>query len=386
MRFTEATIKAIRLPAGKTDHAEWDDAMPGFGVRCRPGSKSYLVQYRVGKKQRRVSIGTTSKVSLTAARLTAQQLFAKIAMKVDPANERAEVAAVAHRTFGLAIDDYGRMLQAKVDLGQRTQLHQTAMTNFLRVYFRPLAGLTLPSIKLQHVAIELARIARTNGPMAMNHARAALSAFFNWAIGEGLCEVNPVNRSHKTETISRDRILTEQELRAVWRACAANDYGRITQLLILTGQRRGEIAQLAVSEINWTERQIELPPARTKNGLPHIVPLSDPALAILREIDMSERTWVFGRNKSAPFSGFSKGKSELDAAAALPHWTIHDLRRTAATRMGDKGVLPHVVEAVLNHTSGSKAGVAGTYNRAGYLKEKRAALDTLAAYVEQITG
>ena len=114
------------------------------------------------------------------------------------------------------------------------------------------------------------------------------------------------------------------------------------------------------------DKQIELPPERTKNGQPHIVPLSDQALSILREIDMSDRTWVFGRNLGSPFSGFSKGKTDLDAEANVEAWTIHDLRRTAATRMGDEGVLPHVVEAVLNQISGSKAGVAGTYNKASY--------------------
>lgn len=388
MKFTEATVRAFKIPEGKADHFEWDDTMPGFGLRCRTegGSKVYLVKYRVGTKQRKLTLGATNKVTLDAARANARQLFAKVAMKVDPANERAVAVAGASETFDPVIDGFIEMMAAKVAAGQRTQKHLDTTSRFLKNNFRPLHGMTLPSIKLATVAIELKRISSENGPVAMNRCRGALSSFFNWAIGEGLTETNPVSRSHRSEEQSRNRLLSDAELRTIWRALPSNDYGRIVKLLILTAQRRDEIGALEVSEINFKARQIELPEGRTKNGLPHIIPLSQAALDILSGIDLSERKWVFGRNLTSPFSGYSKAKTELDAVAKVKGFVVHDFRRTGSTRMGDAGVLPHVVEAVLNHISGARKGVAGIYNKALYLKEKREALDLLAAHVLKVVS
>ena len=133
---------------------------------------------------------------------------------------------------------------------------------------------------------------------------------------------------------------------------------------------------------------IELPAERTKNGRAHTVPLSEPAQQILDAVPRRlDRDFIFGRTANAPFVGWSKPRYRLDdliaerTGARLPHWTPHDLRRTVATRMAEIGVAPHIVEAVLNHVSGHKAGVAGIYNRATYAGEKRAALDRWAEHV-----
>src|SRR5262249_44151720 len=158
-----------------------------------------------------------------------------------------------------------------------------------------------------------------------------------------------------------------------WRATPDNDYGRIVRLLILTAQRREEIGGLLRTEVNRDAKQIELPGARIKNGRPHDVPLSDEALAELDAApERDGRLPVFGTGQGG-YSGWSKSKQALDEAAKLSQpWTLHDLRRTVATRMADSpedgglGVLPHVIEAILNHVSGHKAGVAGIYNRSTY--------------------
>jgi integrase len=386
MKFTEATVKAFAIPSGKDDHYEWDDSMPGFGFRCRNvgGSKVYLVKYRVGEKQRKLTLGATNKVSLEAARTNAKALFAKVAMRIDPANERAVAVAGATQTFDPIINGYIAMLKDAVETGARTQKHYLTTMRFLKNYFKPLHGLALASIERHHVATQLNVIRLEHGPVAMNRARGGLSSFFNWAIGEGICKYNPVDKTNKSEEQSRERVLENAELKTIWRSLPDNDYGKINKLLILTAQRRGEIGEMRVAEFNRAERQIELPPERTKNGLPHIVPLSDAALAILESIDMEGRTYVFGRNLSAPFSGYSKAKTELDLECKIEKpWVLHDYRRTGSTRMGDEGVFPHVVEAVLNHISGNKAGVAGTYNKAMYLKEKREALNTLASFIDK---
>jgi len=131
--------------------------------------------------------------------------------------------------------------------------------------------------------------------------------------------------------------------------------------------------------------QIELPGERTKKGRPHIIPLSEPAKAILAKFPRDDRGCVFGRD-STGFSGWSKAREKIDrriaeAGKPLDHWTPHDLRRTVATQMAGLGIQPHIIEAVLNHVSGHKAGVAGIYNRATYDKEKREALNLWGEHV-----
>jgi integrase len=393
MKFTAATVKAFVAPADKADHYEWDDSIPGFGFRCQSGGrKSYLIKYRVGTRQRKLSLGATNKVTLDAARINAKASFAKVAMGVDPANERAGAVADAAKTFDPIIEDYLATLQAKVDNGKLTQKHHKAMSRFLKHYFKALHGLPITGegrIKLADVAKELNRIEVENGPIAMNRARTSLSGFFNWAIGEGLCEINPVTNARMNDEESRERVLENAELRTIWHALPDNDYGKICKLLILTCQRRGEIGELPVPEFNRKERKLELPGHRTKNGLPHDVPLSDPAMAILESIDMEGREFVFGRHLGGPFSGWSKAKAELDLKVKIDDWILHDFRRTGDTRMNENGIAPHIVEAVLNHISTDKSGkkgVSGTYNKAKYIKEKRQALDTLANFVMGAIG
>jgi integrase len=187
--------------------------------------------------------------------------------------------------------------------------------------------------------------------------------------------------------------LSETELVEVWKACLDDDHGRIVRLLLLTGQRRAEIGDLGWSEVALDKRQIELPEHRTKNGRAHIVPLSDEALALLPvQSDIDTRDLVFGIGAGG-FSGFSKGKAELDERIAaarkkagvrkpMPGWVLHDLRRSFVTHVSERGFAqPHVVETIVNHISGAKAGVAGIYNRASYLVEKRQSLDLWSAHI-----
>jgi integrase len=189
------------------------------------------------------------------------------------------------------------------------------------------------------------------------------------------------------EPKSRERVLVDRELAEIWRACRDDDYGRIIKLLMLTGQRRNEVGGMQWTEIDgdtWT-----IPGTRTKNHREHVVLLPDFALAL---IDASPRRtncdYVFGdgpRRKGDDhrgFSGWSKAKAALDERIiemrrkmAKLDWRLHDLRRTAATVMADRlGVLPHIVEVILNHVGGHRAGVAGVYNRAKYEAEMRKAL------------
>jgi integrase len=339
------------------------------------------VKYRVGDKQRKLTLGATNKVTLDTAKINARAIFGKVAMKIDPANELAQAAVDASNTFDTIIDSYLETVKE-----ERSKSHYEATKRALQVRFKNLHGLALASINRSTVASELQAIKKDQGPIAMNRARTYLSGFFNWAIGEGLCESNPVDKTNRNEENSRDRVLQNQELKTNWRALPDNDFGKCSKLLMLTAQRRNEIGGLKVSEFNRAERQIELPPERTKNGLPHIVPLSGMAMSILESVDMDGQEFVFGRRADSGFSGWGDAKTMLDQEAKIDHWTLHDFRRTGSTRMNDEGVLPHVVEAVLNHVSGAKRGVAGTYNKALYLKEKREALNTLASFIERVVS
>jgi integrase len=195
-------------------------------------------------------------------------------------------------------------------------------------------------------------------------------------------------------------VLTDAELADIWNSCRSDDYGMIVKLLILTGTRRDEVGGMVKDEVDLAARKLSVGAERTKNRRPHDVHLSDLALDILGAAigrEGRDGRAVFGDGGSdRGFSGWSKAKVTLDAriAAALradgrepmAAWVLHDLRRSAATRMADLGVLPHVVEALLNHVSGHKAGVAGVYNRASYWNERRQALDLWAAHVEALVA
>ncbi|MGB8900748.1 MAG: site-specific integrase, partial [Methylocella sp.] len=256
----------------------------------------------------------------------------------------------------------------------------------LRKHWLPLHAYELQNLERRHVAAELSQIAANSGPYGANRSRAALSALFAWAIGEGLTDANPVVGTNKaTEETARDRVLSDNEVGLVWRHAGAGQYGAIVRLLLLTAQRREEVAAMQWSELRLDEGLWSLPASRSKNGRAHDAPLSQATIEILRaQREHPGRELVFGEG-AGPFQGWSNAKKALDkrlqAAGMTAPWRLHDLRRTAATRMSELGVLPHVVEAVLNHISGHKAGVAGVYNRASYGAEKRQALDLWAAHV-----
>lgn len=395
MRLTSANVSRLTLPEGKMDHVVFDDGLPGFGVRLRAGGKRvWIAQYRVGKKQRRVTIGSLDKISADVARTRAKEILANVQLGNDPQSEKAAGRSRAEITLGKIADDY-LVGPAKARLRPRSF---EEVARHLTAHWKPLRDIPLHKIERADVAARLKAIAANSGPFAANRARSTLSALFGWAMREGLVDANPVLLTNKaTAEVSRDRVLTDAELALVWHACGEDDYGRIVRLLILTGQRREEIGGMRWSEIDTAKALWSLPRERTKNGLPHDVPLSRAALDIIEAVPRrDERDLLFGSGEG-PFSGWSAAKSRLDgriatalereaadtgkASGPIPGWRVHDIRRTVATRLADIGVQPHIVEAVLNHVSGHRAGVAGIYNRSTYSTEKREALDRLAGYL-----
>jgi integrase len=383
VRFTQTSVNSFKPPAGKVDHDEIDEAMPGFGIRFRNGgSGTYFIKYKIGDKHGRLSLGKVNKVTLESARAAAKKQFAAIAEKIDPSVERAKAVAKISGTIEPLIDDFVAYLARN----GRSPSYLAENERSLRRYFKALHRFAATDINRAMVAKELSKIRSERGPISSDRSRAHLSKFFNWAIGEGLAESNPTSGTNKTGSKARDRVLRDEELAAIWSALGDDDYGAICKLLTLTGARRDEIGSLSRREINLAQKQIELPGSRTKSGVDHVIPLSATALSILKSREPRQGSdFVFGRGEGG-FSGWSQSKERLDAKLDLDGWVLHDFRRTLSTVMHDRlQVQPHVVEAVLGHISGHRGGVAGVYNKAQYLDQKREALERYADHVKGLT-
>jgi len=387
MKLTAASIARLQLPTGKLDHIEFDDDIPGFGIRLRDGgSRTWIYQYKLGTKQRRLVLGKVSAIKPDRARQDAGDLHAKVRLGGDPAADKA-ISKVR------AANNFGELARRYLDFqeGELRPRSYAEVKRHLEIHAKALAGLHVTSIDRRAIADRLNVIAKESGAVTANRVRASLSAMFGWAMREGLADANPVMNTGKREEKSRDRVLNAAELKIIWNAQENDHYGAIIKLLMLTGQRANEIAGLRWSEIDFEHDLILLPGDRTKNGRAHQVPMSSAVRSILETQTKTEgRDLVFGYGEG-PFSGWSKSKEALDQrieedeGKALPHWTPHDMRRTVATTMADKlKIQPHVVEAVLNHVSGHKGGIAGIYNRAIYAAEKAQALYLWADHIAAV--
>jgi integrase len=381
MKLTPTVVAELTLPPGKSDHIEWDNELPGFGVRVRPKSKSYVVQYRAGtRQQRRESLGDTRKVRLDDARKIARQRFAAVELGTDPVGVR-KAAAAATLTLAATMDRY---LDAKRDV-MRPSTFQAA-ERYFRAHWKPLRERPLGVITRSDVAARLQELTKQHGRTSAARARDYLSAMFNWAAKEALVEANPVGFTNDPAAgiPTRDRVLTDDEMGIVWRACGDDDSGRIVKLLLLTGCRREEIGGLRWSEINLETGLLTIPGVRTKNRRTLELPLPQIAIEILASVPKQEgRDLVFGR-AGGPFSGWSAAKLRFDARIViatgkpLAAWRLHDLRRTMRSGLGKLGVAPHVAELAINHVKG---GVQGIYDRHRYQREIGAALAMWAEHV-----
>ena len=214
-----------------------------------------------------------------------------------------------------------------------------------------------------------------------------LSKMFGWLVQHRRVNQNPCAGVHRPDAPkARDRVLTDAEIVKFWSATDAErkEFSALLKLLLLTGCRLNEVAGMTRAELSGDGATWSLPGKRTKNGRPHVVPLPPLARDILATVKpiAGKAGLVFSTTGDTPVSGWSKTKGRLDGLMKIPPWRLHDLRRTAATGMAELGIAPHIVEAALNHVSGARAGVAGTYNRAMHAEEKKAALERWAAHVQ----
>jgi integrase len=220
-------------------------------------------------------------------------------------------------------------------------------------------------------------------PTAANRFLAHLRHMFNWAVGRSIIDASPITGIKKPSTETpRDRILADDEVRRVWSAAGeiAYPHGSVVQLLLLTGQRLGEVSGMKWSELDIDKKEWNLPAGRCKNGKPHTVPLSDAAVAIIKGTPHTD-AHLFSLRAGKSLSSFDRSKRRLDAMTGITGWVLHDLRRTVASGMQRLGVSLPVIEKVLNHTSGSFRGIVAVYQRHDFADEKRKALEAWASFI-----
>ena len=378
MKLTDKTIAALTL-AGKKDAIYFDDSLTGFGYRLRQGaggkvSRSWIAQYRRAGASRRMLIGSAEVVTADQARAKAKKVLAAVALGDDPQAEKAERRTKDQVTMRAVVNEY----IADRTSDWRAQTRHGVTLYLTGPYFRTLHGMAVDKITRRDVASRLIAIKREHSPIVAAAARAKLSAFFVWCLRQGLTEHNPVIGTEQPKrTASRDRVLSDDELATIWRSCNDGDHGKIVRMMILTGCRRNEIGGMCWSEIAPDKSTWTLPAVRSKNKRA----LTLPVLPMMREIldtvpQMVSRDQLFGQRSEKGFAGWDKGKQSIDEGSGVTGWRRHDLRRTVATRMADIGIAPHIIEAVLGHHGGFRAGIAGVYNRSPYEREVRAALAT----------
>jgi integrase len=382
-----ATVAKLKLDDGKSDQIFFDADLKGFGFRLRLDGtrerRGWIVQYRIKGRTRRFRIGDYPTVNADQARKKAKTELAKVHLGVDPQAEKEAERAKGSRTLRSVADQYLEMKELEMQRGQyrASSLRVTKIYLTRPQYFGPLHSRAVTDITVVDIAGRLNTINKNSGTVTAGRARSALSSMFAWAMRQGFMGPTPHNPASVTENpddrLSRDRVLKDHELAAIWRACKDDNFGRIVRLLILTACRRAEIGDLRWSEIDRDNGTVTLPKERTKNKHEHVLPITPLASAIINSVPQRvNRDHVFGDRSVSGFTGWYAAKADLDERLdKIATWNLHDFRRSVATWMAEHGnIEPHVVEAVLNHYSGHRGGVAGIYNRAKYARQIRAAL------------
>lgn len=411
-KFTDRFISSFAPLEGAKDRQAFDTECKGLGIRATAnGNKLFIVRWTDTATGRRVRepLGAWGSLTIEKAREAARIRLGRLAAGFDPKAEReARKAEDEHKradaarakveaafTLEKLIEDW-----AKLHLASRRPRYAAEAERALRVTFA--AHLNRPARGLDHAAVTAALDAMTGeGKTSMAGRTMAYGrACFGWAVKRRRLAVNPFAGLPVIEGANptRDRVLNDLEVGEIWRAAdgLGQPFGPITRMLLLTAQRREEVAAMRWSEISADGVTWSLPNRRVKNGRAHLVHLSEPARAVLANMpQIAGQDLIFSTTgKTAP-SGFSRAKSALDTAmvkarikagaseeqAVCEAWRFHDFRRTAVTWMAGAGFPPHVADKVLNHAGGTISGVQAVYQRQEFLAERKAALEAWAAHV-----
>ena len=359
-----------RVKAPESQRVEvWDTKLRGLGLRITSrGIKTWAVVYRNNfGKQRRYTLGRYPDLTLSDARTGALGILRSVAKGEDPAEEKQKVRETAKPPQSVAVRDLVRIFIERYAKPNNRSWRETERV--LELYVVSAWGdRQVKEIGRQDVILMLDGIMDRGTPYMANRVLAATKRLFNWAIERGLLETSPVARIRAPgKEVARDRVLCDDEIKSIWQACVGLGwpFGYSFQFLLLTAQRREEVANLKWTDLDFKNSNWSLPRDATKSGRAHEVPLSSSAIDILRQAPRLGE-YVFTIRGDRPISGFSKAKRTCDETSNVADWRIHDLRRTAASGMARLGIAPHVVEKILNHSSGIISGVAAIYNRHGH--------------------
>jgi len=364
--LTDASIQRIKPPT-KGSLEIFDLGYPGLAIRIGyGGAKAFELFYRVNGKLRRETLGRWPSISLADARMTWRKTREAIAKGETPPRENPAML------FEHVVEEWIKRDQSK---NKPSSLYQ--VTRSLEVDVLPAwRGKRIDEIGKRDVIELLDTIADRGAPIMARRVQSYIRRFFHWCIERDILKIDPTQAMPRVGNgKSRDRVLTDGELGKVWAACHG-PYGAVVRMLALTGARRDEIARLRWAEID--DATIKLEGSRTKTGAPHTIPLSSAAQALLNSLP---HLGDFVFSGARPISDWSALKRRLDGVAGVSNWRIHDLRRTVATGLQKLGINLQTIEAVLGHTSGSRSGVVGVYQRHSFDTEKRAALEAWGGHI-----
>ena len=407
-RLTKARVEALK--PRDAPYVEWDHgvgAIAGFGVRVRPnGARTFVFAYRLkglGRKgnTRWYRIGAFGpKMPFAKAKARAKSLAASVEHGGDPINDDRKRAAetqdreknAKERTFGVLAEAWLKSKGERRDkkTGKIRRKARRSLPQFrllVATHLQELLSMEAAAITSGDVE-RIIRAIEDRAPFMAKQVLWATKGIFQRGVGDWLT-VNPAAQI-KVETGAepggRDRTLNDEELKAIWLAATKDPshFGPIVRLLILTAARISEVAGMSWSEVDLDAGIWKIPAARAKNKLEHTLHLSAPAIQILKALPGPHAGLVFTTNGTAPFSAISKAKTRLDRTSQVTGWRLHDIRRTMATGLHEMNFGLQVVERLLNHVGASRSGVAGIYNKADHLPERKRAMDVWGASVQAL--
>jgi integrase len=398
-KLTPGFCSKASVQPGRERSIYWDASLPGFGLQVtKSGHRSFVIQYRAAGRSRRMAIDGV--LGLVNARKRAKALLGAAANDKDPLEERRQTAAASANTLRAIAEDYLR-LECGVrrdaegrpvfpETGGKLRSARQRLQMLERLVYPKLGKHPIANLKRSDLVRRLDAISDENGPVMADRVLATMRRIMNWHASRSDDFRSPIVRGMARTSgkeRKRARILTDDELRAVWKAAgaAAGPFGQFVKFLLLTGARRNEAAGLLLKEIETrTEDTTDwiLPAARNKVKIDLVRPLSSAARAIVDQLPrIGKPGYVFTTSGRAPIGGFSKFKAGFDQAADVADWTLHDLRRTARSLMSRAGVPSDHAEICLGHVL---TGVRGTYDRYEYYAEKKRAFEMLAAQIDRI--
>jgi integrase len=380
--LTVRTVESIKPRPSRQEIP--DRHLPGLYLVVQPsGARSWAVRYRSGGRSRKHTLGSYPALSLKAARELAGKALRAVAEGRDPGREKAQTRTLPPDT----VEAVAKLFVERHCLRANRPRTAAETQRLLNLHVLPRwRRRLLRDITRRDVRDLLDCIVGAGTPIAANRVLSAVRKLCNWALERDVISASPcAGVKPPSAERSRDRVLTDEELRNVWHAADELGYpfGVLVKLLILTGQRRSEVAGMRWSEVDARSGLWTLPAERVKNGKKHEVPLGRAATDILVRLPRIGEAFALTTTGAAPVGGFGLGKCRLDALLppSMQPWVLHDLRRTVASGMARLGIGLPTIERLLNHSSGSFRGVVGVYQRHDFAEEKRQAAEAWGRHV-----